>query len=90
MASSPIALRSPGAEVRVAVINDVLVFVRERRTRPGTSTDAAETLEAIERRLVLELEAAAGAGIGTSSALGSPPDVGTTPGPARSASPSGD
>jgi sulfate permease, SulP family len=84
------ALRSPGAEVRVEVINDILVFVRERRMRPGTSTDAADTLDAIERRLVLELQAAAGAGIGTSSAPGSPPDMGATPGPARSASPSGD
>jgi MFS superfamily sulfate permease-like transporter len=57
------ALRSPGAEARVAVIHDVLGFVRERAARPDTSDEAAEILRAIERRLLLELEAAAGAGI---------------------------
>jgi MFS superfamily sulfate permease-like transporter len=57
------ALRSPGAAERVAVIGDVLEFVRERRARPGTTIEAAELLDALERRLVLELEAAAGAGI---------------------------
>ena len=60
------ALRSPGAEARVAVINDVLAFVRERAARPDTTDAAAEILEALERRLVLELDAAAGAGIGPS------------------------
>jgi high affinity sulfate transporter 1 len=60
------ALRTPGAEERVAVINDLLVFVRERRVRPGTSEEAVEVLDALERRLVLELEAAAGAGVGPS------------------------
>jgi MFS superfamily sulfate permease-like transporter len=59
------ALRSPGAEARVAVIGDVLAFVRQRAARPDTTDDVAEILEAIERRLQLELEAAAGAGIGT-------------------------
>jgi sulfate permease, SulP family len=57
------ALRSPGAAERVTVIGDVLEFVRERRARPGTTIEAAELLDALERRLVLELEAAAGAGI---------------------------
>ena len=60
------ALRSPGAEARVAVINDVLAFVRERAARPDTTAAAAEILEALERRLVLELDAAAGAGVGPS------------------------
>ena len=55
----------------MAVINDVLVFVRERRARPGTTDEAAEVLEALERRLVLELEAAAGAGIGPPARAGS-------------------
>jgi MFS superfamily sulfate permease-like transporter len=58
------ALRSPGAEARVAVIGDVLAFVRQRAARPDTSDEAADILEAIERRLQLELAAAAGAGIG--------------------------
>ena len=84
------ALRSPGAAARVAIIDDILTFVRERRTRPGTSSEAIETLDAIERRLVLEVQAAAGAGIGTSSAPGSSPDPGASPAPARTASPSGD
>jgi MFS superfamily sulfate permease-like transporter len=57
------ALRSPGAAERVAVIGDVLEFVRQRRARPGTTEEAAEILDALERRLVLELEAAAAAGV---------------------------
>lgn len=56
-------LRIPGAAERLAVIRDVLEFVRERRVRPGTTEEAAEVLDALERRLVLELEAAAGAGV---------------------------
>ena len=62
---------SPGAEARVAVINDVLIFVRERRARPGTTDEAAEVLDALERRLVLELDAAAGAGVGPGPGMGS-------------------
>ena len=58
------ALRSPGAAERVAVIRDVLQFVQERRARPGTIKEAAEILDALERRLVLELEAAAGSDVG--------------------------
>ena len=65
------ALRSPGAEARVAVINDVLIFVRERRARPSTTEEAAEVLDALERRLVLELDAAAGAGVGPGPGMGS-------------------
>jgi hypothetical protein len=57
------ALRSPGEAERVDIIEEILVFVRERRSRPGTSAQAAELLEAIERRLTLELQAAAAAGI---------------------------
>ena len=57
------ALRSPGAAERVAVIRDVLLFVRERRAQPGTTAEAAELLDALERRLTLELEAAAGHGV---------------------------
>ncbi len=59
-------LRAPGAEERIAVIDDVLIFVRERRARPGTTDEAVEVLDALERRLVLELDAAAGAGVGPS------------------------
>jgi hypothetical protein len=59
-------LRAPGAEERIAVIDDVLIFVRERRARPGTTVEAVEVLDALERRLVLELDAAAGAGVGPS------------------------
>ena len=57
------ALRSPGAAERVAVIRDVLRFVRERRAQPGTTAEAAELLDALERRLTLELEAAASKGV---------------------------
>jgi MFS superfamily sulfate permease-like transporter len=65
------ALRSPGAEARVAVINDVLGFVRERAAHADTTDEAAEILRALERRLLLELEAAAGAGIGPEPGSGS-------------------
>jgi high affinity sulfate transporter 1 len=64
------ALRSPGAVERVAVVRDVLTFVRDRRAQPETTTEAAEVLDALERRLALELEAAAGAGV--------EPDTGTS------------
>jgi sulfate permease, SulP family len=57
------ALRAPGAAERVAVIRDVLAFVRQRRAQPETTTEAAEVLDALERRLALELEAAAGDGV---------------------------
>jgi high affinity sulfate transporter 1 len=59
------ALRSPGAAERVAIIRDVIEFVRQRRARPGTSDDAAEILDGLERRLTLELEAAASSGVAT-------------------------
>jgi SulP family sulfate permease len=64
-------LRTPGAEERVAVINDVLAFVRERRVRPGTTEEAVEILDALERRLVLELDAAVGSSVGPSPRQGS-------------------
>jgi sulfate permease, SulP family len=54
------ALRAPGAAERVAVIRDVLAFVRQRRAQPETTTEAAEVLDALERRLAREMEAAGG------------------------------
>ena len=47
--------RMSEADDREAVLNDLLVFVRERRARPGTSAAAAEILEAIEVRVEIEL-----------------------------------
>jgi SulP family sulfate permease len=56
------ALRAPGADERVAVLTDLLAFIRERATRPGTSAEGIQLLTALEERLSLELEAARGAG----------------------------
>ena len=55
------ALRAPGSAERVAVLTDLLGFIRERVTRPGESTEGAELLTALEQRLSLELESASGA-----------------------------
>jgi len=56
------ALRTPGADGLVAVLTDVLAFVRERAGRPGTSAEGREILEDLEARLSLELAAAGGPG----------------------------
>jgi sulfate permease, SulP family len=52
------ALHMPGARERVAVVTDVLAFIRERRTRPGTSATGVEMLTTLEKRLMVELAAA--------------------------------
>jgi MFS superfamily sulfate permease-like transporter len=52
--------RLPGADERVAVLADLLRFIRERAAQPGTSTAGVETLDALERRLAAELAAAGG------------------------------
>jgi SulP family sulfate permease len=57
------ALRMPGAGERVAVLADLLAFIRERAARPGTSAEGAEVLAALEERLSLELAAAGGASV---------------------------
>ncbi len=55
-------LRLPGAGERVAVLTDLLAFIRERAAEPGTSQEGVETLRALERRLAAELEATAATG----------------------------
>ena len=52
------ALRTAGARERVAVLSDLLAFIRERAMRPGTSADGLELLSTLEERLTLELAAA--------------------------------
>ncbi len=54
-------LRMPGARERVAVLDDLLAYIRERATQPGTSVAGLETLTALEQRLAAELAAAGGA-----------------------------
>ena len=56
------ALRTPGAAERIAVLNDLLAFIREREARPDASAEGAELLATLEERLSLELAAAGGAG----------------------------
>ena len=56
------ALRLPDADERVAVLTDLLAFIRERAQRPGTSLTGLETLNALERRLAAELAAVGGRG----------------------------
>jgi hypothetical protein len=51
------ALRMPGARDRVAVLADLLVYIRERARQPGTSPAGLETLDALEQRLAAELAA---------------------------------
>jgi hypothetical protein len=57
------ALRLPGADERVAVLTDLLAYIRERAAQPGTSAAGVDTLEALEQRLATEL-AAVGAPLG--------------------------
>jgi len=54
-------LRMPGARERVVVLDDLLAYIRERATQPGTSAAGLETLTALEQRLAAELAAAGGA-----------------------------
>ena len=56
------ALRTPGAEERVAVLVDLLAFIHERATHPGESVESAEMLAALEEWFSLELAASGGAG----------------------------
>ena len=56
------ALRMPGARERVAVLTDLLAFIRERKALPGESAVGVQLLTALEERLSLELAAAGGAG----------------------------
>jgi SulP family sulfate permease len=53
-------LRMPDADERVAVLTDLLAFIRQRALQPGTSRAGVETLHALEVRLAAELAAAAG------------------------------
>ena len=55
------ALRSPGAAERVAVLTDLLTFLRERAARPDVGAEGAELMTALEERLSRELAAAGGA-----------------------------
>ncbi|MGZ6568197.1 MAG: SulP family inorganic anion transporter [Solirubrobacteraceae bacterium] len=55
------ALRTPGAAERIAVLNDLLAFIREREAWPDASAEGAELLATLEERLSLELAAAGGA-----------------------------
>ena len=55
------ALRLPGADERVAVLTDLLAYIRERAAQPGTSAAGVDTLEALEQRLAAELAVAGGA-----------------------------
>ena len=55
------ALRSPGAAERVAVLTDLLTFLRERSARPDVGAEGAELMTALEERLSRELAAADGA-----------------------------
>jgi len=57
------ALRTPGAAERIAALNDLLAFIREREARPDSSAEGAELLATLEERLSLELAAAGGAGV---------------------------
>ncbi len=61
------ALRTPGGDELVAVLTDVLAFVRGRAGQPGTSAESVEILEALDARLSLELIAAGGPGAQASS-----------------------
>ena len=42
------ALRMPDARERVAVLEDLLAFIRERAQEPGTSAAGVQTLHALE------------------------------------------
>ena len=48
-------LRLPGARERVAVLTDLLAYIRERAAQPGTSVEGVDTLRALEQRLAAEM-----------------------------------
>ncbi len=50
-------LRLPGARDRVAVLTDLLAYIRGRAAQPGTSIEGVETLNSLEQRLAAELAA---------------------------------
>jgi high affinity sulfate transporter 1 len=50
-------LGTPEARDRVAVLEDLLAYLRERRTQPGTSAEGIELLASLEGRLARELAA---------------------------------
>ena len=50
------ALRMPEAHQRLAVLQDLIAFIRLRVAQPGTSPEGIEFLSSLERRLTLELE----------------------------------
>jgi hypothetical protein len=52
-------LWTPEVEDRVAVVTDLIAYVRERRERPGP--EGVEMLAALERRLEREMAAGCGA-----------------------------
>jgi SulP family sulfate permease len=54
------ALRTPGASERIVVLTDLVAFIRERATVPGTSAEGVELLAVLEERLSLEIAAAGG------------------------------
>jgi high affinity sulfate transporter 1 len=56
------ALRSPGGQERVAVLTDLIAYIRERAARPGTSAEGLEVLAILEERLTLELAVAGATG----------------------------
>ena len=51
---------TPEARDRVAVLTDLLAYLRERRTQPGTSPEGVELLAVLEERLAEELAAGVG------------------------------
>jgi len=53
-------LRMPGANERIAVLTDLLAFIRHREQQPGTSAAGVELLRVLETRLSLELGIASG------------------------------
>jgi high affinity sulfate transporter 1 len=53
-------LRMPGATGRIAVLTDLLAFIRQRERQPGTTAEGVELLRLLEARLSLELAAASG------------------------------
>ena len=48
-------LRLPGSRERVAVLTDLLVYIRERAAQPDTSVEGVDTLRALEQRLAAEM-----------------------------------
>jgi len=73
------ALRMPGAEQRLTVLNDLLAFIRERKTQPGESVQGIQLLAALEERLSLELAAAGGASAQTAAPMTTPKTGKPTP-----------